>query len=350
MRSPLSVHKVITRGWVVVASLASAAALLGIAGAAATAVPQPSVAQVEHQLSVINNKSARLGQDYDAVLQQLSQANQRLSLLNKETKRYRATFDAMRKQIDRIAAVAYEQGDINTPLALLTVRTPQRVLDESSILSELSAVNGAQISQYVAASHQLLSAQQAAGRTRAAILLIKHSLGKRLRRLNTLKNQELTLLAELSPVQKTGAAPGSGSGGNGGQKPPPVSGQAGKAVDYAFNAIGCPYVFGATGPCNQGYDCSGLMLASWQAAGVSIPRVSYDQMADLPPVSLHNASGTFTTANLQPGDILGFAGNSHVGMYVGHNMLIDAPVPGQNVEEVALSGWYLQELDGAVRP
>lgn len=350
MRSPLSAHKVITRGWVVVASLASAAALLGISGAAATAVPQPTVAEVEHQLSVINNKAARLGQQYDEVLQQLSLANQRLSLLDKETKRYLATFDTMRKQIDRIAAVAYEQGGINTPIALLTSRTPQQVLNESSILSELSAVDSAQISQYIAASHQLLSAQQAAGRTRAGILLLKHSLGKRIGKLNTLKNQELTLLAELSPVQQTGAAPGSGSGGKKPTYKGPTGTQSDTAVKFAFDQIGCPYVFGGTGPCNNGFDCSGLMMAAWGHAGISIPRVSYDQMADLPPVSLHTSSGKFTTANLQAGDILGFAGNSHVGMYVGGGMLIDAPVPGQNVEEVALAGWYLQELDGAVRP
>jgi cell wall-associated NlpC family hydrolase len=73
-------------------------------------------------------------------------------------------------------------------------------------------------------------------------------------------------------------------------------------------------------------------------------------MGSLPGVSLHNANGSFTTKYLQPGDILGFAGNSHVGMYVGGGYLIDAPVPGQSVQKVALSGWYLQQLDGAVRP
>jgi cell wall-associated NlpC family hydrolase len=349
VRSPLSVHKVITRGWVVVASLASAAALLSISGAAATAVPQPTVAQVEHQLSVINNKASRLGQEFDEVQQQLSLANQRLSLLNRETKRYLVTFDVMTKQIDRIAAVAYEQGDINTPIALLTSSTPQQVLNESSILSELSAVDSAQISQYLSASHQLLTARQAAGRTRAGILQLKRTLTKRIGVLNKLKNQEMTLLDQLSPVRRTVAAPG---GGSGGRKPykGPTGSQADTAVQFAYNALGCPYVFGGTGPCNQGYDCSGLMLGAWQQAGISIPRVSYDQMADLPPVSLHTSSGAFTTANLEPGDILGFAGNSHVGMYVGGGELIDAPTPGAVVEKIALAGWYLQELDGAVRP
>jgi peptidoglycan DL-endopeptidase CwlO len=350
VRGPLSVHKVITRGWVVLASLATAAALLSLSGPVATAAPQPSVAEVEHELSVINTKSARLGQAYDEVLQQLSLANERLSLLNKETKRYRAAFDAIRKQVDRIATISYEQGAVNTPIALLASRKPQQVLDESSILSELSAVDSSEIAQYLAASHQLLGAEQAAGRTRAGILLIKRSLGKRIDKLNALKNTELSLLADLSSTHTGGAAPGGGSGGKKPTYKGPTGSQADTAVKFAFDQIGCPYVWGGTGPCDDGFDCSGLMMASWAAAGISIPRVSYDQMDDLPPVSLHTASGAFTTANLQPGDILGFAGNSHVGMYVGNNDLIDAPVPGEDVEEVPLEGWYLQELDGAVQP
>jgi peptidoglycan DL-endopeptidase CwlO len=357
VRTPLSVHKVITRGWVVFASLASTAALLSLGGTA-TAVPQPTIGQVQHELSLINNKSARLGQDYDAVKQELTLARQRLSLLKRETTRYRANFDLMRKQIDRIAIVAYEQGSIDSPLALLTSSTPQQVLNQSSILSELSAVDSAQISQYLAASHQLLNAELAASRTQLGIAQLFRSLGKRLAVLHTLQNQELTLLAELTPAQRTGAAPGGGtSGGTGGSTggkktsyKGPTGSQADKAVQFAFDQIGCPYVYGATGPCADGFDCSGLMMASWGYAGVTIPRVSYDQMADLPPVSLHTSSGAFTTQYLEPGDILGFAGNSHVGMYVGGDKLIDAPVPGANVEEVALSGWYLQELDGAVQP
>lgn len=341
MHIPLSVHKVITRGWVIVATLGCTAALLGIAGAVATAAPQPTVPQVEHRLSVINNKASRLGQEYDQVQQSLSLASQRLSLLNRETRRYRATFDAMRKEIQRIADVAYEQGDLNSPIALLTTTTPRQVLDESSVLSELSAVDSSQLTQYIAASHQLLNAQQAASRTRTGILQLKRSLTKRIRVLNGLKNRETTLLAKLSPVQQVGVAPGAGGSGRRQPYKGPTGSQADTAVAYAYNALGCAYVFGAIGPCSAGYDCSGLMQSAWSSAGISIPRVSYDQMADLPPVSLNN---------LQPGDILGFAGNSHVGMYVGGGMLIDAPVPGGVVEKVALSGWYAQELDGAVRP
>jgi len=335
------------RGWLIAISFATAGAVAGIGGSAA-ALPQPTVAQVKAKLAALNTRSARLGQQYDQVLQQLSVANQRLKVLNKETATYRTHFEAMRHQIGRLAAVAYERGGATSPLALLTSDSPQQVLNESAILTQLSLANAAQINAYRSASRQLLNAQQAASQAHDAILHLKHSLAKRISVLNKLKHQQEALLAQLTPPQRTGTGPGGGGGGGGYHGP--TSTQAQKAVAYAYNQIGCPYVFGATGPCRSGFDCSGLMVAAWGYAGISIPRVSYDQMASLPAVPLHTSSGAFTTRYLHPGDILGFAGNSHVGMYVGGGYVVDAPVPGQNVEKVALAGWYLSNLDGAVRP
>lgn len=337
-------------GWVVTVSFATVAAVAGIGGSA-SALPMPTVTQVQHRLAQLDKKASRLGQMYDLAKQQLALADQRLTLLNKETARYRGTFDAMRQQIGKLAAVAYEQGGADSPLGLLTSASPQQVLSQASILTELSNADSAKISQYLAVSRQLLSAQRAATQARAGILQLKHSLGKRLAALNSLQQQQETLLAQLTPAQQTGVGPGGGGGGNN-QYHGPTKTQAEKAVAFAYNQIGCPYVWGATGPCSSGYDCSGLMMAAWAYAGIQIPRVSYSQMS-LQAVPLHTSAGAFTEQYLQPGDILGFSGNNHVGMYVGGGYpgyLIDAPVPGQNVQKVALSGWYLQNLDGAVRP
>ena len=332
---------------VVALSFASLTATVGIAGSAGAA-SQPTVAQVQRRLAALDSKSSKLGQQYDQVLQQLALANQRLKVLNEEKARYLTTFDAMRAQVGKLAAVAYEQGGADSPLALLTSSTPQQVLDQASILSELAVADSAQISQYIDASRQLLDAQHSAARVRAGILGLKRSMAKRLAVLNALKQKQETLLADLTPSQQAGAGPGGGNGG--GTYKGPTGTQADTAVAFAYDHIGCPYVWGGTGPCAAGFDCSGLMMASWSAAGISIPRTSYDQMGSLNPVPLHTASGKFTEEYLQPGDILGFNGNSHVGMYVGNGYLIDAPVPGEDVEKVALAGWYLQTLDGAVRP
>ena len=346
MRTPLAVRRVVRSGWIVGISLAAAVAVVGIGGSAA-AQPQPTITQVKARLAHLDTKSLRLAQQYDQVKQQLSAASQRFKILNKETARYRKTFDAMRHQIGRIAAVAYEQGGASSPVALLTSESPQQVLDQSSILTELSIANSSQIRLYLAASRQLLTAQQAARRARAGILRLKRGLAKRIAVLDGLKQQQEALLARLTPTQQQGAGPG---GGVGGHYHGPTSTQAQQAVAFAYNQLGCPYVYGGTGPCGAGYDCSGLTMSAWASAGVSIPRVSYDQIASLPAVPLHTASGAFTTQYLQPGDILGFAGNSHVGIYVGGGYLIDSPLPGSNVEKIAISGWYQTELDAAVRP
>jgi len=47
------------------------------------------------------------------------------------------------------------------------------------------------------------------------------------------------------------------------------------AITFALGAVGKPYVWGATGP--NAYDCSGLMLRAFQAAGIYLPRVSREQ-------------------------------------------------------------------------
>jgi cell wall-associated NlpC family hydrolase len=251
----------------------------------------------------------------------------------------------MRASIAQIAATAYEEGNLTSPAALLTSGDPQQILNQSSILLELSANNNAAMNQFLAAARQLTGAQQAARRVEAGMVTLKNNLSKRKQSLDKLRAQQEALLAQLTPAQQAAASPGgsasSGSTGSTGstQYKGSTSTQAGKAVAFAYAQIGKPYAWGATGP--GSFDCSGLTMASWAAAGVSIPRISYDQMSQLPAVSL---------SALEPGDILGFAGNSHVGIYVGGGYAIDAPQTGQDVQKVALSGWYKSELDGAVRP
>jgi cell wall-associated NlpC family hydrolase len=101
-------------------------------------------------------------------------------------------------------------------------------------------------------------------------------------------------------------------------------------------------VYGGTGPCHRGYDCSGLAQAAWAAAGVQIPRDSYSQWAALPHVPL---------SSIEPGDLLIYNGEGHVAIYVGGGYIIDAPQTGMNVEKIPESTpWYADNLDGVLRP
>ncbi len=317
-----------------------AAGALVMAGGAAVAAPQPTVTQVQQKLDQLNNQAQRLDEQYDQVQQELASANQQLALVNTEAARYLSRFNAMRAQVAQIATAAYEDGSLSTPEALLTSNNPQQILDQSSILLELSTSNSTEMAAFLAAARQLSGAQESARRVKTGILALKSKLAGEKTSLNKLINQQQALLEQLTPAQQVGTGPGGGTTSIGGSDPVPTNSQAGKAVAFAYAQLGCPYVFGGTGPCDDGFDCSGLTQAAWAAAGVAIPRTSYEQ-AGLPAVP---------TSELEPGDILEFAGDSHVGIYVGGGDLIDAPQTGEDVEKVSLSGWFSENLDGAVRP
>ncbi|AGF72922.1 C40 family peptidase [Corynebacterium halotolerans] len=104
----------------------------------------------------------------------------------------------------------------------------------------------------------------------------------------------------------------------------PASSSTGQAiVDAARSKIGSPYGWGATGP--NAFDCSGLTSWAYQQVGKSIPRTSQAQAAQGTPVSL---------GNMQPGDIISYYGGaSHVAIYAGNGMMIDALNSGSTVQE-----------------
>ncbi len=332
------------RAGAVAVALLAAGLIMGVSGSAGAA-PMPTISQVQAKLTKLQAQISKLDQQYVQVKQDLTTTDQRLALVNKELARYSTQFAAMRQQIARIAVTAYETGNINSSIALLTSGNPQQILNQSAILLELSNSNNAEINQFLKAARQLTNTQLLVKRSQASILALKDSLHKRVATMNGLASKEQALLAQLQPVQQTGLGTGGSSGGI--KYTGPTSTQAEKAVAFAYSKIGCPYVWGGTGPCSAGYDCSGLTMSAWAVAGVSIPRTSYNQEGSLPQVNL--APGD-ATKYLEPGDILGFIGNAHVGIYVGKGELIDAPTAGSNVELVALSGWYLSNLDEAVRP
>jgi cell wall-associated NlpC family hydrolase len=323
--------------------LAAAGALV-MGNGVASAAPQPTVTQVQQKLDQLNSQAQRLDEQYDQVKQELSSANQQLVLVNTEAGRDLARFDAMRAQVAEIATEEYENGDMTTPEALLTSPDAQEILNKSSILLMLSSSNSTAMKAFLAAARQLSGAQASARRVKAGILALEDKLAAEKKANSKLISQQQALLNQLTPAQQAGAGPGDGTGADsgsiGGNDPLPTSSQAEKAVEFAYDQIGCPYVFGGTGPCNAGFDCSGLTQAAWAFAGVAIPRTSYEQ-ADLPAVP---------ESELEPGDILEFSDDGHVGIYVGGGYLIDAPQTGEDVQKVAFSGWYQENFDGAVRP
>lgn len=113
-----------------------------------------------------------------------------------------------------------------------------------------------------------------------------------------------------------------------------AAGSAGSvAVDWALAQVGNPYIWGGEIP-GVGFDCSGLVQAAYKVAGVALPRIAQDQFN----VTTHLAPGS----PLVPGDLLFFGSGpnriTHVGIYVGNNLMVDAPHSGADVR-VESFGW-----------
>ncbi|MCU1686121.1 MAG: hypothetical protein JWQ81_6860 [Amycolatopsis sp.] len=126
----------------------------------------------------------------------------------------------------------------------------------------------------------------------------------------------------------------------------PPSKVAASAIQFALSQLGKPYIWGATGP--DSYDCSGLMLRAYGAAGITLDRVSQDQYKDGAMLPVRTA---------QPGDLLFLANDPsnpatihHVMMYLGGNKVVEAQQTGVPVHTRAFSFDEHELVAQAVRP
>lgn len=119
-----------------------------------------------------------------------------------------------------------------------------------------------------------------------------------------------------------------------------VTGQDIAQLAYQQVLDGDPYVWGAEGP--DAFDCSGLVKWCYQQFGISVPRVTFDQFSQLQPI---------TREELRPGDLIfsswgGDRPASHVGIYAGNGVIIEAPEPGRTVTATQLTDTYWSNVDG----
>ena len=127
-----------------------------------------------------------------------------------------------------------------------------------------------------------------------------------------------------------------GSGSAGSIAPPPSSTGSG-AADAALSQIGVPYRWAGASP-GEGFDCSGLVMWAYAQVGVSLPHNAAAQHGSGTPVSRDQ---------LEPGDLVFFDGDGHVGIYIGNGQFVHAPHTGDVVKISSLDGY--SGYNGAVR-
>jgi len=329
------------RGLALGAGLVAAGGLAVFASGAAAA-PQPTVDQVQARINQLTSQFDNVTEQLDQASQQLSAAQSRLSQVRVHLSHANAQFQAAQADVAQAAAAAFEDTGATSIAGVLTSGDPSVVLQQGSLLMELSGNRTAQTRQLLTDASQLAGVEQQMQRTEAGIAGLKKQLAARKASLGKLIDTQKATLADLTvPQQQTVVSNSIGAGGTTtATYSGPTSTQGGKAVAFAYAQLGKPYQWGATGP--GSYDCSGLAQAAWAAAGVAIPRTTYAQWAALPHIA---------TSAIEPGDLLYYDGVGHVAIYVGDGYIIDAPQTGMDVQKIPMNtGWYAANFVGAARP
>ncbi|RCH68098.1 glycoside hydrolase [Streptomyces sp. SDr-06] len=350
---------------VTTAALASVSLLAQSAGAA-PAAPRPSVEEVQKKVDDLYRQADLATQKYDAAKQAATAQRAKADALLDQVAAGTAKLNDTRRIIGGYAAAQYRDGGVTPMMTLLFSDDPQAFFDQRRLMGRLSdeqqrtlaafeSERAANAKKRAEASRSLAALTTSQQTLRAGKQDVQTRLAAARTLLSTLTAQEKARLAavekkkqeearrqaaELAARQAAAAkkpAPPAAGGPAAPSGPSASTSKAARALAFARAQIGKPYVWGAVGP--SSYDCSGLTQAAWKAAGVDLPRTTWDQVKTGTPVA---------TADLQPGDLVFFYDDiSHVGMYIGNGMMIHAPHSGAYVREESI---YYMPIHSSVRP
>jgi len=308
----------------------------------AGAAPQPTISQVQAQINSLQAQIDQTGQQYDQASQNVASGKLQLAAVQKQNATAQDKYNSARGTLRQIAVAAYETANQSSVAALLTSGSPEQVLQQASLIEDLGNQDNSRVTQFLAAAQHAASAQANVQRAQQGYNQLLSQLTTKKQHLNLLLSQQNTLLSNMNNAAIAASAVGGPPGTfiTSATYTGPTSTPAGKAVQFVYEQLGKPYLWGGTGP--GAYDCSGLVQAAWGVAGVSIPRTTGEQVGALP---------TIPRSALQPGDLIYFNGATHVAMYVGNGMIIDAPRTGEVIRMLPLStDWYTSNYYGARRP
>lgn len=303
---------------------------------AAHAEPKPTKAQAQKTLDKLNEQMDQEVEKYNQNNEKLKVAKKKYGMATKAAKQEQATFDEQRSKIAQMAAAAYKNGDSADVTGFVGSKDPQAILDQAAVFSHLSHERSSQLTQFLATAQRLRREQAQAKAAYDEVKQKQDELAKKKKELNAKVKKQTALVRSLGG----GTSSGGGGGGGGATYNGPASGSARTAIDFAYAQYGDPYHWGSEGP--DQWDCSGLTMKAWAAAGVNITRTTNSQWA---------ATKRVAKSDLQPGDLVFFSNLGHVGLYVGGGKMIHAPSSGKTVTVVSItSGYYLSNYYGAGRP
>ncbi|WP_186776896.1 C40 family peptidase [Streptomyces salinarius] len=364
-------------------------ALLSQTANATPSDDRPTLEEVEKKVDDLYRQAGSATEKYNAAKEKTAKQRKKVDgLLDDVAQRTQKLNDA-RQELGSFASAQYRTGAaVPETATLLLADSPQDYFDQNQLMDRLTGRQKSAVDDYVtqqsetmkkrreatesletltesqndlktakstvqkklATARELLSELTAEEKARLAAIEKKKQQEAARKAAELAKQQAAQEEAERKRQEEAAQQQGSDAGSGGtstgtGSSDSPTPGtstgtKAGKAIAFARAQIGKPYVWGATGP--DSYDCSGLTQAAWKAAGVTLPRVTYDQV---------DAGTTVPVSQAQPGDLVFFYDDiSHVGLYIGDGMMIHAPKPGAYVREESIFYDGESSIYSVVRP
>ncbi|WP_200301861.1 C40 family peptidase [Streptomyces adelaidensis] len=382
------------------AALTSVALLSQTANAAPSTDDKPSLEEVEKKVDDLYRQAGTATEKYNSVKERTTKQKKRVDTLLDDAAQRTEKLNEAREELGSFAAEQYRTGTASPDAAsLLLADNPQDYFDQNQLMDPLTDRQKGAVDEYVTqqaeateqrqeASDSLEQLTESQNALKAGKAKVQTKLAQARELLSTLTAAEQAELAEIerrereeaereaaelarrqaaarTASQETQAsqsaaapqeaqqtqqapetqqvAPEAQQGTSETSAPAEDTTYASKAVKalaFARAQIGKPYVWGATGP--GSYDCSGLTQAAWKAAGVDLPRTTYDQVT---------AGTSAPLTDARPGDLIFFYDNiGHVGLYIGNGMMIHAPKPGAYVREESVFYDGESSIHSVVRP
>ncbi|MER6131456.1 NlpC/P60 family protein [Streptomyces sp. NPDC001815] len=307
-----------------------------------------SVAELLAELQRLYREAEEATEAYNTTEEELKRRRAEVAKLNGRLAAARLSLQDSRGAAGRLARQQYQgTSEISSYVRLLLARNPQHALDQGQVIRQVSQERAGTVERLAGSERRT---DGLARRARAALDvqltlterrkkdrdLVRKRLGDVEELLASLTAEQLARVAELEKADVAEAQDELVASGALSSTRRPTR-QGDEALRYAVEQIGKPYEWGAEGP--DSYDCSGLTSQAWDSAGHTIPRTSQEQWARLPRVEL---------AELRPGDlVVYFPEATHVAMYLGDGMVVQAPRPGARIKVSPIAA---NPVLGAVRP
>jgi len=316
-------------------ALTALAAAAVITPSLASAIPphaQPSVTSVQKQLGQLALKNSQLVEKYNQAQVAVGRREKAAKAAGLKATRANAAYEKAHEAFAAIAQEQYEDGSFGAAAALLDSSSDSNYLARLGTM-DLVSTHTAQVVEAVAASRKTATdSAQRAKDLLAQARELRDAVAKQRKHVQAQIRKYQQLLSTLTSAQQYAyqrAYYPSVTNVSSLHLTKASTAAAQRAVQFALDQVGKPYVFGAAGP--DSYDCSGLTMAAWSHGGVSLPHSAAEQ---------YNYGTHVSRSQLQPGDLVFFYQPiGHVTIYIGDGMMVSAPTEGEDVSVVPLSAF-----------